>query len=115
MSRKLVIPSKFTLKSFIEFLDEYVKCEVITPVASGECEIIVAADNISPGRKVPLIAREVGKTVKVCEVPGDYFSDEEANIAMGNALSYGIESEVNEWLDETLIFCENISVKEFKF
>jgi hypothetical protein len=109
---KMKVPKKMSLKKFVDWMKEHTSCEV--QISAGRANIIVFADNIEPGRIIPLYAEIKGSRLMVYELNADYISADEAWEALdsGNAdISHPLP--FHEWVKEQYLTAGKVEVTNF--
>ncbi len=108
----LQVPKKITLKKFVDWIKENTRCEVKT--GGNRVDVIVFADNVEPGKIVPLYAETKGSRVMVCELSNDYTSPEDAWHALksGTANAYRAVP-FHEWVEDQYLTAKNVKFQKF--
>jgi len=109
------VPKKITLQGFIDWIRINTKCEVrIT--GQDRVNVVVFADNIEPGKCVPLYARVSGDKVMIRELSDDYHSVEEAWQALedAGANSYATQP-FQDWVQDQYLTAKDVRVEKLSF
>lgn len=111
---KMKVPKKMSLKKFADWMKEHTSCEV--QITGDRASIIVFADNIEPGRIVPLYAEMKGSRLMVYELNADYISADEAREALDSGeadISHPLP--FHDWVKEQYLTATKVEVTNFSF
>lgn len=108
----ITIPKKINLQKFAGWIRKYTKCE-LRIAANNRLDVVVFADNIEPGKCVPLFAESDGETVLINELTNDFYSPEEAWQALENNADSFPPAPFHQWVNDQYLTAENVQVEKF--
>ncbi len=110
---KIKVPKRMTMQKFLDWIRENTHCEVQIQ-NQNRVNVVVFADNIEPGKCVPLYAQKSLDKILICEFSGDCRSPQEAWQALEdpNADRYPPQP-FHDWVMDQYLTAKNVRVEKF--